>query len=196
MLERNVEHGTRTLLTDVSMNRRRRTLAERLLLRVPSLARVGFLFWSRLSPRSRLRRIVLVRAVSRLVSAANRRDFDVLLIGVHPEVDYRGVPGEVGIVPPDLAGHHYGHEGYREVWQAMIEAFDDLALLPQELIDLGDRLLVLARITGHGSLAGTPFDQDMAQVMTLRDGLIVKQEDFGDIEEGLRAAGLADSVGI
>jgi SnoaL-like protein len=163
------------------------------LVRFPALARRAFYLRSRLPMGSRLRRLALTRLAAQAASAANRRDFDVLLLGFDPEIDYRAVSaGPGGVVAPDLVGHHHGHTGYREVWRAMMDGFDDLTLEPQEVLDLGDRLLSITRLSGHGSGSGAPFEQLLFQVFTFRRGLVIKQEDFGSREEALEAVGLRE----
>jgi ketosteroid isomerase-like protein len=58
------------------------------------------------------------------------------------------------------------------------------------LIDLGDRLIGVIRMSGHGTVSGVPVSQRVFSVYTFRRGLVVKQEDFGDRGEALEAAGL------
>ena len=114
-----------------------------------------------------------------------------MLMGFDPEIDYRVFSaGPGGGIAPDLVGHHHGHAGYRHVWRAMLEGFEDLSLEGEELLDLGDRLISVTRLRGHGSGSGVPFEQVLFQVFTLRRGLVVKQEDFAERAEALEAAGL------
>ena len=51
---------------------------------------------------------MLTRLVVRGYAAANRRDFDVLLLGLDPEIEYR--PSD-DLTPPDLEAVFYGHIG-------------------------------------------------------------------------------------
>ena len=163
-------------------------------MRFPGLAARLFVLRLRLPTGSRLRRAMLVRLAGQAASASNRRDFDVLLLGFDPEIDYRVVSaGPGGGIAPDLAGHHFGHEGYRYIWRAMLEGFEDLTLEPEELLDLGDRMISTTRLRGHGSGSGAPIDQVLFQVFTFRRGLVIKQEDFADREAALAAAGLRTS---
>jgi ketosteroid isomerase-like protein len=188
-----VDQGDRIPL-DFAM-RRRRVFEERVLLRFPGLAHRLFELVRRLPRGSRPRRWALARITQLAASAANRRDFDVLLVGFDHAIDYRGVPsGPTGwVVPLDLLGHHHGHAGYRHVWQTMLESFPDLTLYPEELIDAGDRLFSATRLRGHGSSSGLEIDQFLYQVFTFRRGLVVKQEDFAEREPALEAAGLSTS---
>jgi SnoaL-like domain len=191
-MSENVVRGVRIPTTDLNTTRRRRTLDERVFLRFPTLYPRFAAFWSRLPVRSRLRRLILRRITSQATSAANRRDFDVLLTGFDPQIDFRVVGGPWGMVAPDVIGHHHGHPGYREVWRQVLLSFEDWTLEPQELIDLGDRLFSVTRMSGHGAASGVPATQTVFQVMTFRRGLVVKQEDFGDRREALEAAGLSE----
>ncbi len=171
----------------------RRTLDERLLARVPVLAR-GFAFaYSRLRPSSRLRRAFTARSTRRFNAAFNRRDFEVLLPFLDPEVEFEGAESLIGgFSVPDMPAVQRGREGYRRMFEGLIEVWDDLELHPEEVIDLGDRLLGVGRATGHGRLSGVALDMPLFQVLTLRNGLIVRQSDFGEREKALQAAGLRE----
>jgi ketosteroid isomerase-like protein len=188
MSQENVEHGARIRTTGLNTTRKRRTLDERIFVRFPALFRRFASFWSRLPLRSRLRRLILLRLVAQGTSAANRRDFDVLLLGFDPEVDLWIARGGMNV--PDFAGHHHGHAGYREAWRRLLEAFEDLTWEPEELIDAGDGLISVTRWSGRGTGSGVPVNQLMFQVYTLRRGLVVKQEDFADRGDALEAVGL------
>lgn len=181
----------RISLAGVNTRRRRRTLDERVLVRFPGLARRLLHLWSRLPQESRLRRRMLVRGVVQGYCAGNRRDFAVLLMGVDPEIDYLAVSaGPAGVAVPDLVGHQHGHTGYRNAWRAMLEAFEDFTLEPEELLDLGDRVISRIRMRGHGSGSGAPMDQVLFQVLTFQRGRVVKQEDFADLEAALESVGV------
>ena len=192
MSQENVEHGVRIPTTGLNTTRKRRTLDERVFVRFPTLYRGFAALWSRLPLRSRLRRLILLRITSQATSAGNRRDFDVLLTGFDPQIDFRVVGGSWGMVAPDVIGHHHGHAGYREVWGQVLESFEDWTLEPEELIDLGHHLISVTRMSGHGAGSGAPVSQRVFQVYTFRRGLVVKQEDFGDRGEALEAAGLRE----
>jgi ketosteroid isomerase-like protein len=194
MSQENVEilRGVRTQIA-ASSETKRRTLAERLLVRFPAIARSLAAGWSRLSPRSRLRRAVLSRMVRQGTSAWNRRDFHLVFLLMHSEAEFRLPESLVGgYVPPDLRGVQRGREGYLRYWQGMFEAWAELKSEPEEAIDFGDRLLVTSRITGHGKQSGIPIDQRLFQVITLRRGLVVEQNEFADRGQALEAAGLSE----
>ena len=128
MLPENAEPigGVRTAVS--ARKKTRRTLDERVLVRFPALVRLLASAWSRLPPRSRVRRAFLSRFLRQACEAANRRDFDVLLLALDPDVEYR-IDDLGGLVPPDLHGVHRGHEGYLHVWEEAIDAMEDVAVI-------------------------------------------------------------------
>ena len=170
----------------VPETRRHRTLEERMLVRFPGLARQLSAAWARLPQHSRLRRAILVRRVRQGFAALDRRDFDLLVIGLDP-----GVELHMGHVLPDIGPVFHGHEGYREAWRHLLEAADT-HLAPEELLDLGDRVLVTAKLTAQGTGSGVLVSQPLFLLLTLRGGLVVREHDFQDRAEALRAAKLSE----
>src|SRR2546422_4092897 len=160
--------------------RRHRTLDERIVVRLPALARRLVAAWARLPRHSRLRRAILVRRVRQAYAAANRRDFDFLLTAFDPDLEYHS---GIDARPADWDAIYRGHDGYRELWRVLLEAFEDIRLDPEELLDLGDRWLVTVKLSGHGAGSGASFSQQLFQLFTLRQGLIVRQDDFLDRAE-------------
>lgn len=167
---------------------RRRTLNERLLVRFPALYRLFAARLMRLPP-SRLRSVAVAYAVARMYAAANRRDFELLLVGIDPRHEYRPAPE---IMPPDLGGPTHGHDGYLRMWRYWLDAFDDIRYEPEEVLDLGAKLLVTVQQRGHGSGSGVAVSDPVFQLLTIRRGATVRQEDFRDRSEALEAAGLSE----
>ena len=86
----------------------------------------------------------------------------------------------------------YGREGYVQVWRYWLDAFEDIRFEPEELLDLGDRVLVAAKLRGRGSGSGVAVSQPMFQLVEFRHGFAVWQEDFNDRAKALEAAGLGE----
>jgi ketosteroid isomerase-like protein len=183
--------GVRTPVT-VSVETTGRTLDERIFIRFPALVRVFGFAWTRLPPRSRLRRAIISR-LSRLgCEAVNRRDFDLLLLFLDPEFEMRFDESPIGgFVPPDLVGVHRGHEAFLRIWETAIEAIN-LRIEHEEVIDFGEQFLAIGRQTGHGRASGIQVDEPLFQLFTLRHGLVIREEDFVDREKALEAAGLSE----
>jgi hypothetical protein len=167
----------------------RRTLDERLSLRFPWLAAASFRLIGRLSPRSRLRQAALWRAMRLAVEAYNRRDLEAVAIGFPPELEYYPYREfvEAGLAEPCYhgpAGYRTYIEGTYEVWGA------DVRLEPTELIDLGDRIVMLADMPMRAQASGVPLGETYACVSTLKDGRVIRQRDFLDQAEALGTVGL------
>jgi ketosteroid isomerase-like protein len=163
----------------------RRSLDQRLYVRFPALYRLLADSVMRLPPRSRLRRLMLARSVGLAYAAANRRDFDMVLLGWDPGSEYHP-SGD--LLPPDLETVFYGHDGYLQLWRYWLDAFEDIRWDPEEILDFGDRLLVTAQQRGRGSGSGVAVSESVFQLFTVRRGLVVRQEDFLDRSKALEAA--------
>ena len=68
---------------------------------------------------------------------------------------------------------------------------EELQLLPQEYIDAGDRVATRLRHYGRGKGSGVEIDEELYhQVVTFRDGRMVRIEYFAEWSEALAAAGV------
>ena len=182
--------GVRTPVT--MPTKQRRSLDERFFVRFPRLARSVSSLWSRLPPHSRLRRAFLARAIGRGFAAANRRDFDVVVLLLEPDFEFQIADSPASrFLPPDLLGVHRGPEGYRRVWEMGLEG-PDYKIYCDEVFDLGDRVLLVGRQAARGKASGISLDLPLFQLYTLRRGLPVRQVDFSDAEEALEAMGLRE----
>ena len=80
--------------------------------------------------------------------------------------------------------------GIEEMTAALVEwiaEWSDLRFEAERFVDLGDRVLVLARHRGVGRRSGLSLDHLEADVFTLRDGKIVRSEAHWDPAEAQRA---------
>src|SRR4051794_15662004 len=109
-----------------------RTVDERLFVHFPALYRLAAERLNRLSPGSRVRRALLPRFIRRAYAASSRRDWECLLARLDPEIEFRP---NGGLWSADLDSVLHGHDGYREAWERTLDAFDDLRLVPEEVID-------------------------------------------------------------
>jgi ketosteroid isomerase-like protein len=141
----------------------------------------------RLSPRSRLRRMALRRANVSGWAAWNRRDFKLMLIRYAPDVEFQFDPGQQTL---GLAGTFRGQKEMMDGLTKWLEIWDSWEVEPAYIVDLGDRVLALG--IAHGSAGGVELEEEFAQIVTLRDGLVANDGPSGLIrwEEALRAAGL------
>ncbi len=104
-------------------------------------------------------------------------------------------PDVVWAIPEEFEGlgfaeSYRGHEGLREGFEQFAEAFESWELLPERALDFGDRVLALGEFRGKARLSGVEWAQDFSQLVTLRRGLVVRDQFFYSWEQGFRAAGL------
>ena len=156
------------------------------MVRFPSLYRRLAPQVLRLSPRSRLRRVLLRRAVDSGWSSMSRQDIElnVLYFAADTEFEFPPAMQSLGI-PASFRGHQGRLEGMErifEVWGAV--------MTPLYVLDLGERILNLGLLHSRGRASGIALDQELAQLVTLRDGLVVRDRTFWSWDEGLSAAGL------
>ena len=170
--------------------RSRRTLDQRLAICFPRPVVAYARLIGQLPPRSRLRQASLWRSVRLALEAYNRRDLDAVAVSFHPDLEYYPYREfvEAGLAEPcyhGTSGYRTYIEGTYEVWGA------DVRLEPTELIDLGDRTVVLADMPMRAQASGVPLGETYACVSTLKDGRVIRQRDFLDHAEALEAVGLS-----
>ena len=79
-------------------------------------------------------------------------------------------------------------ERERQIWEG-----DHVGYEPKEVIDAGDKVLALIRISGRGKASGVEVEAYTWNVLTFRDGKPVEQTYFGDDRAAaLEAAGLSE----
>jgi SnoaL-like domain len=168
----------------------RRTFAQRLALRFPAVATAYTRMLARLKLGSRLRRELMRRFFQDGVEAFNRRDFDVLLLGVDPDREVYPPPE---IVEAGFAESRYqGRAGYYDWVRTWADVWGkDVRLEPLELIDLGDRTVLLGEARALGQGSGVGLSWEWGSVSTLRDGRPVRDDVFNDHGQALSAAGLS-----
>jgi ketosteroid isomerase-like protein len=125
-----------------------------------------------------------VEVARRLLEAVNRRDLDAMLETGDPEIE----------VVTLMVGTYRGHAGWRRLIEQMAEEVSDFQFVPEDLIDVGqDRVVAVTRWSGTGRTSGIAVpDTVVAFVVTLRDGLVVRQESFRSKDEALKAVGLEE----
>lgn len=116
--------------------------------------------------------------------AIARQDWDTVMALYDAEIEW--------IDPPEVpdGGVHVGLEAVRASWENYLEALEDWALEPQEILLGTDEIFVRSRVTGRARIGGAPLDLELFQVWTARDGKLVRHRGFLDRTRALEAAGL------
>jgi ketosteroid isomerase-like protein len=120
------------------------------------------------------------------IEAYNRRDFDSAVENFASDVEWVLPEGQ-------QSDSCVGPGAIIRFWEGLDETFDELQLLPQEYVDAGDHVATRLRHEGRGKRSGLEINEELYhQVITFRDGTIVRMEYFADWSEALDAAGVPE----
>jgi ketosteroid isomerase-like protein len=92
---------------------------------------------------------------------------------------------------PAQSRTYAGLDGLRKNWLDWLEPWATYRSTIDELIDVGERVVVLLRDHGRRKDMDTEIELIGATVLTVRDGKVARWEDFGDRASALRSAGLS-----
>jgi SnoaL-like domain len=85
---------------------------------------------------------------------------------------------------------HTGLEGFRRMWLDWLEPWDTYHSRVEEVIDAGDRVVVLAHDRGERPDVEGEFDILAGSTWEVRDGRVVRVVFYGNREDALAAAGM------
>jgi ketosteroid isomerase-like protein len=176
--------AVRTIFDPVVPPRKRRTFDERLAVRWPRLYRRFAPAFERMPPRSRIRRFFLRRGVLSAWGAWSRGDLDLVLVRYAPDVVLDAVPN---MLAAGMARTYEGHSGIRRLSADWGEAWEQMEVVPREVLDFGDCALMSGRGRVQARGFDIAFEYDVYSVVRWEHGLIVRHRDFTDREEALRA---------
>jgi hypothetical protein len=168
-----------------------RALEQRLLTRVPWLAAVSLRLVAKLPPSSRVRQALLWRGMRLTAEAFNRRDLDALAPTRYPDFEFHPPPEAVesGLFEPC----YRGTEGYLRYVAELSDVWGtDIRIDSPELIDMGDRLVLLYDAPLRARASGVALTGKLASVLTLAKGRVIHQQDYTDHNEALEAVGLSE----
>jgi ketosteroid isomerase-like protein len=125
-----------------------------------------------------------VDLVRKTYAAFNRGDYETVAGALHPEIEWRPYLGA-------LEGSVYrGRDEIREMWLRLEDGFgDSFHVEIQELVDWGDRVLIVLEASAKGPGSGVEVRQSWVQAATMRDGLVFRVEPFSDLESARKALG-------
>ena len=168
----------------------RRRLEERLGLRFPRAS--AFLAGRvlRLTPRSRLRQAVVRRAVQLGYGAMNRGDYDAAFMLYHPDVEHSTPPLFAGLGTESVTHGREERVRFQRRWST---EWGEIRVEPEEIFDLGSRLLVVGRLEASGLRSGASVENEWAQLLTLSAGQVIREQAFSGHGEAFEAAGLAST---
>lgn len=168
--------------------RGRRHPEDALGLRFPRFRSIAASSVWRLPQRSRLRQALLRRIARVTVDASNRKDHEATFMLYHPDCECIFPPQMSSVGEPGVRGRD-ARIAWERRWRT---EWGDFSYVPEEIIDLGDGLLVVGRMRSIGVVSGAAVDTDWAVLYAVSGGLAVREQVFFDRGEALRAAGLPE----
>jgi ketosteroid isomerase-like protein len=85
-----------------------------------------------------------------------------------------------------------GREAFIANMAKLGESFEELRMEPLEIVDLGEKVIVVVSMSGRGKGSSVPVGMTFAQLWSLRDGKAVSLRDYATRAEALEAVGLAE----
>ena len=123
-----------------------------------------------------------VEVVREVWDAYSRGDFDRIMEFSDPHVVM--ITLEEGAV--------YGSNAVRENYRRWKETWAEAETTVEEVIGAGDRVFVMARFRGRGQASAIEVEARLYEVYTMRDGTILRVDEFHEREQALEAAGLRE----
>jgi len=124
-----------------------------------------------------------VEILRRLVDAFYRRDNEAALALMDPEMEFHSA-----LVEKET---YHGYAGLGQYRQDLDAAWSEWRSEDDRFLEASqEQVLHLYRIVGVGRGSGTPVQQDIAILWTLRRGKVLRGEVFLDQADALDAAGL------
>jgi ketosteroid isomerase-like protein len=128
-----------------------------------------------------------VELITRMYSAWNNGDLTALIDVFDAEVEVRPALGAF------LASTVYrGHEGVAAWYEETYEPWAELHAEPKRFIDAGESTVVVAALRARVPGGQVAVEAELAQVVTVRDGKIVRLDGYEEPDAALAAAGVSD----
>lgn len=84
-----------------------------------------------------------------------------------------------------------GIDAVQRYMESFAKYWDEIRFEPQEYIDAGERVVVVARLIGRGKTSGIAVERIWAYVWTVRGQKILRMDGYSSREEALKAVGPA-----
>lgn len=121
-----------------------------------------------------------VRVLTSGYAAFNRRDIEVALQMLDPDVEWPNIMDRTTL---------HGHDAVREYWQRQFDVIDSF-VEAEEFHEVGDRVVVFVHQRVYDKRTGEQVADDRpAHVFTFSDAQVIRMVVYPDREEALRVAG-------
>ena len=126
-----------------------------------------------------------VEIVRRIYDAFLSADFEAAFTALDPEIcwdlTHHDWPGE---------DTYTGHDGVLAVLSEWMGSFDDYQIEIEDIVDAGERVVVIQRERAVHRHSATPIDRRTASVYTIENGRAVRIDHYLEPREALEAAGV------
>ena len=132
------------------------------------------------------------------------RDTVELVQGLYAALERGDIPALLGAMAPDVEWNeaenfpYADHNPYRGpeavlggVFARLGGEWDGFAAQPREFLDAGDTIVVLGRYAGRFKATGRAIDAQMAHVWRVRDGKVVRFDQYTDTLQAACVTGAA-----
>jgi ketosteroid isomerase-like protein len=102
---------------------------------------------------------------------------------------------EVELIPLGVeltGGYARGAESVARAQEAFTAHFASYEISPERFWDVGDQVVVVLRRSARSARSAALIEDHFCQLITLRDGCIVRFQSFRRVNEALEAAGLRE----
>ena len=123
--------------------------------------------------------------VRRTYEATNNGDSDAVVSYFHPEIEFHAYPRSA-------EGVYHGKQAVREYIENVWEQFERVRVEVDELLDAGDQVVVVTTQHPVPKRGQQEMTAHLAEVYTIRDGLLAERRPYSTRNEALQAAGLSE----
>jgi ketosteroid isomerase-like protein len=85
-----------------------------------------------------------------------------------------------------------GHDAVRDYLRRWASGWDRYETTCEDLVEQGDRVLATVRHVGRGKGSGIEVEARFYELFTLRDGTIIRMDEFADRDDALEALEAGD----
>ncbi len=117
-----------------------------------------------------------VELVKRLFAAFAKRDINMILAALSPEVEW----GEPDNPYNPAGGTRHGHEGFLEWLRIGQQSEDIMVLEPRQFLAGGESVAVVGYERCRAKSTGKVYESDFVYLVTIRDGKIARFQEFFD----------------
>jgi ketosteroid isomerase-like protein len=125
--------------------------------------------------------------VRRGYEAFAQGDVEVALAMFHPDIQVEDHDRSL-----ETPTTYHGRDGFLTLFATVNEGFSDVRYTPEELTEVGDRVLAEVRRTGRGRASGAQVDERQFHIWDVVAGRAVRFRVYLDRDQALQAVGLRE----